>query len=528
MVDLTNYKLTFDDEFDALSVSQTGSGTTWSDIRPQWRQDAESDTGFGQSSFVDPGSGYNPFAVSGGALSITAVPDRTPYGVPGSWESGLISTQGHFSQTYGYFEMRVETASAPGSWDAFWLLPDHPTANQELDVMEHLGNDDAGTYSTIHTADGTPAQQLQVYSRDAARESGFHTYGMDWEKDRISFYVDGQLMGSQATPSDMHSPMYILADLATENGAQGPSITTKIDYIRAFSKEPDARAVAQGAVSAPDGRDPDLHGATVAANAPAAGSATVGDAQSSAAGVLPGAGAPSASGTSASPSSPSAASSSGAPLVSPSPAAAAAAPADIPASVSGSAATHAISAAAAAAMASPATSSPSPGPTPPAGVPTSANASVAAQSVSTAAAAAVASPSPVPAPASTTSAAAASITVITRRDGSRVVDVGAGGQTLHADAFTTFLNHGQGSNAFVFDPGYGLDVVRQLRIGGPSHDVIDLPSSDFATIADVLRHTRDAGNAAVIRDPASGDTLRLTGVSKAQLAHNPGVFTLHA
>ncbi|RYC32345.1 glycosyl hydrolase family protein [Lichenibacterium minor] len=273
MVDLTGYKMTFDDEFNARSISQSGTGTTWSDIRPQWRYDAESDIGFGKSSFVDAGSGYDPFNVAGGALSITAVPDRTASGYPGSWESGLISTKGTFSQTYGYFEMRAQTASAPGSWDAFWMLPDKPTANQELDVMEHYGNNNPGTYSTIHTSDNTPASALQVYSQDASRTTGYHTYGMDWEPDRITFYVDGKAMGSQATPSDMHSPMYLLADLATESNAAGGSMTTKIDYIRAFSKDPAAKAVTQGTVSAPDANDPGLYGASTA-NVTAAATST--------------------------------------------------------------------------------------------------------------------------------------------------------------------------------------------------------------------------------------------------------------
>ena len=57
---------------------------------------------------MDKGSGYDPFQVQNGALSITAVPDRTTSGVPGSWESGLLTTQGNFSQTYGYFEVRAD------------------------------------------------------------------------------------------------------------------------------------------------------------------------------------------------------------------------------------------------------------------------------------------------------------------------------------------------------------------------------------------------------------------------------------
>ncbi|GJE38140.1 family 16 glycosylhydrolase [Methylobacterium persicinum] len=276
MLDLTGYKLTFDDEFNTRSISQTGAGTTWADIRQEWRYDANSDIGFGHSSFVDPASGYDPFHVAGGALTITAVPDQTSAGYPGSWESGLITTQGNFSQTYGYFEIRADFSSLKGAWDAFWLLPVNslPDPNnagrwQELDVVEHYGANDKGVYSTIHTTDAAPnqnwQQELQVYS-ELTSSPGYHTYGMDWEADKISFYVDGHLVGSQATPSDMHGPMYLLADLATQSDADaaGVPISSSIDYIRAYSNAPNAVAIAQDTVSAPDGNDPGTYGATVA------------------------------------------------------------------------------------------------------------------------------------------------------------------------------------------------------------------------------------------------------------------------
>ena len=60
MIDLSGYKLTFDDEFNTRSISQAAGSTTWGDIRSQWRYDANSDIGFGHSSFVDPASGYDP------------------------------------------------------------------------------------------------------------------------------------------------------------------------------------------------------------------------------------------------------------------------------------------------------------------------------------------------------------------------------------------------------------------------------------------------------------------------------------
>jgi len=222
--------------------------------------------------------------VQGGALTITAKPDPTTSGYPGSWESGLITTQGNFSQKYGHFEVRADFSSQSGAWDAFWLMPDKQIADpnkaggwQELDVVEHYGNYDAGVYSTIHTTDsqnGVPWQDNRQVFSASANPAGYHTYGVNWQSDRISFYVDGELKGSQATPSDMRSPMYLMTNLATQDGASGGSIASHIDYIRAYSNDPNATAVTQGAVSAPDGRDPGLYGARAATATASGGTGT--------------------------------------------------------------------------------------------------------------------------------------------------------------------------------------------------------------------------------------------------------------
>ncbi len=278
-LDLTGYHLTFDDEFNTRSISQAAGATTWGDIRSEWRYDAKSDIGFGHSSFMDPSSGYDPFNVSGGALKITAVPDRTAFGYPGSWESGLVTTQGSFSQTYGYFEVRANFSNQAGAWDAFWMMPDKQVPDpykagnwQELDVVEHYGADPKSVYSNIHTTDpqnGVAWQDnRQVYSQ-MSQPSGYHTYGVNWQADSISFYVDGQLMGKQATPSDMHGPMYLLLDLATNGDADkaGTPISSLIDYVRVYSNDPHNAAVAQQTVSSPDGKDPGLYGAVAATTA---------------------------------------------------------------------------------------------------------------------------------------------------------------------------------------------------------------------------------------------------------------------
>ena len=72
------------------------------------------DIGFGNSAFVDPASGVNPFSLQNGALVITAVKAISTVAGPAQWASGLISTMGSFSQQYGYFEMRAELPGRNG------------------------------------------------------------------------------------------------------------------------------------------------------------------------------------------------------------------------------------------------------------------------------------------------------------------------------------------------------------------------------------------------------------------------------
>ncbi|RYC29471.1 glycosyl hydrolase family protein [Lichenibacterium minor] len=279
-IDLTGFKLTFDEEFDGRSISQTGATTTWADIRAANRYDANSDIGFGKSSFLDSASGYDPFAVRNGALTITGIPYTVRSGYPGSWQSGLIHSRQSFVQSYGYFEMRAKFNSVPGTWPAFWLLPAttlHPAGRngslwQELDVVEQYGAYTQGVYSTIHTTQAAPSGvSWNFFSSHPEISSGFHTYGMDWEPATIKYYVDGVLMGTKPTPDDMAGPMYVIFDLArdTPYAANAAAMTMDVDYVRAFSKDPNAVAVVQAAVSTPGGSDPGLYGATSAKAPPA-------------------------------------------------------------------------------------------------------------------------------------------------------------------------------------------------------------------------------------------------------------------
>ena len=240
--------LTFDDEFNSISIWNGTSGT-WDSAYP-WSGPSGGTNGANHelewyiNPYYGPTSAVNPFSVSNGILTIEAKPASPEIqaitGYP--YTSGMITTYHSFAQTYGYFEMRAELPAGQGVWPAFWLLPTDQTWPPEIDIMEMLGNLPTTLQMFIHY-DGNQVAGGVVEA--PGMTTGFHKYGVDWEKDYITWYFDGTAVARQATPPDMNKPMYMLADLAIGGDWPGsPDSTTpfpahmQIDYIRAYKALP--------------------------------------------------------------------------------------------------------------------------------------------------------------------------------------------------------------------------------------------------------------------------------------------------
>jgi Glycosyl hydrolases family 16 len=227
-MNLAGFQLTFDDEFDTFNASPDGLTTTWRTTGSTFSHELEH-----YSSTVGAGG---PFSLANGILDIAATPVSSAAGLP--YTSGEITTQRSFAQTYGYFEMRAELPAGQGMWPAFWLLPADGSWPPELDVMEMLGNDPTMIYTTTHSQ---VASTAALADRVADTSAGFHSYGVDWEPDRVTFYFDGNAISSLATPADMNKPMYMLVNLAVggvgswPGAALGESGHLLVDYVRAYA-----------------------------------------------------------------------------------------------------------------------------------------------------------------------------------------------------------------------------------------------------------------------------------------------------
>ena len=180
--------------------------------------------------------GLNPFSFDNGVMTISARPVSSAQSAQMwgyKYSSGMLETS--FAQTYGYFEMRAELPKGQGLWPAFWLVGD---SNKEIDVLEGLGSDTRSAYNSVHS----PAIG-QGYSNASFNPypDGYHTYGVLWDAQHITYYVDGTAVWRTATPSDMHSPLHMIVNLAvggnwpgSPDGSTAWPAQMKVDYVHAY------------------------------------------------------------------------------------------------------------------------------------------------------------------------------------------------------------------------------------------------------------------------------------------------------
>lgn len=182
------------------------------------------------------------------------------------YSSASVTTSGSYSFLYGRMEVRARIPAVMGSWPAIWTLGVNGEwpSNGEIDIMEYYhvdgkphilanaawGND--RRYSAVWNSTKTPYSHF--LERDPYWNEKFHIWLMDWTKDYIRIYLDGELLndidlsktingsiGDHKNP--FHAPQYILFDLAIGgiNGGEPHKdafpMRYEIDYVRVYQQK---------------------------------------------------------------------------------------------------------------------------------------------------------------------------------------------------------------------------------------------------------------------------------------------------
>ncbi|MEU8505550.1 discoidin domain-containing protein [Streptomyces brevispora] len=189
------YRTTFFDDF-------TGSGLD----RSKWRvvrTGTEMGPVNGESqAYVDS---TNNIRTENGALVLNAKYCKGCTSTPNGtfdFTSGRVDTNTKFDFTYGKVSARMKLPVGDGYWPAFWMLGsnvDDPTVSWpgsgETDIMENIGYGD-WTSSALHgpgySADGNIGKQ-QTYP-NGGRADAWHTYGVEWTAEGMTFTVDDQVV----------------------------------------------------------------------------------------------------------------------------------------------------------------------------------------------------------------------------------------------------------------------------------------------------------------------------------------------
>ena len=129
-----------------------------------------------------------------------------------------------FVHKFGYYECRCKLQRGDNWWSAFWLQSptigthyDEKRAGVEVDIYEgFFGNSYIphhlhwGGYGPNYDHMSTVGKVSATAKSATPVDDGFHRFGVDWDEEGYTFYVDGVQSGPKLTEAVSHTDTFIL------------------------------------------------------------------------------------------------------------------------------------------------------------------------------------------------------------------------------------------------------------------------------------------------------------------------------
>ena len=211
-------------------------------------------SGWGNNELEYYTSRTNNARIEGGQLVIEA--RQESFGGK-NYTSARLLTKGKWSGTYARIEARMKIPRGQGIWPAFWMLGTNITSVNwptcgEIDIMENIGKEPCTVHGTIHGpgySGGSGIGGPFNLPGNAEFAADFHVFAIEWETNRIRWFVDSQPFFT-VTPTSLPTgtqwvftqPQFLLLNLAVGGNWPGnPDGTTVfpqrlvVDYVRVYA-----------------------------------------------------------------------------------------------------------------------------------------------------------------------------------------------------------------------------------------------------------------------------------------------------
>ncbi len=172
--------------------------------------------------------------------------------VDGQYSSTRITTKSNKEFKYGRIEIRAKLPIGKGIWPAFWMLGSNisevgwPKCG-EIDILEYIGKEPDVIFTSLHTQASHGNTINTKKTKIETIEEGFHIYAVDWNEQKMDFFVDEklvytfnpQLKNEDIWPFDKN--FFIIINMAIGGNFGGPEVDNSIfpqefiiDYIKVY------------------------------------------------------------------------------------------------------------------------------------------------------------------------------------------------------------------------------------------------------------------------------------------------------
>ena len=174
------------------------------------------------------------------------------------WNGGLVWPIGKlkenkFTHGYGYYECRCKLQEKPGWWSAFWLQSpvigsslNPESSGVENDIMESFEPGHIHPHYNHYNGYGIDHKDKHCGGEFDIDLNEYHRFGMLWNKDGYTFYVDGKEDGHIDGPVS-HIENFILISTevkgyrekelcASEEAKAAVGDKFMVDYVRVFDE----------------------------------------------------------------------------------------------------------------------------------------------------------------------------------------------------------------------------------------------------------------------------------------------------